>query len=1151
MADKIIEKLKVKPVATVPRPVVFKIGQMNTLQIQDNRKESTLNREEIMDKMKQFKKVKPLNEKVEAKQKIIIKKKKLSRTKDGEEAIMIKPKKIKKVKGRTVVLGIKKDTISELGRLVERRTEPVDLKVIAEEKEEGDFEENKIDISGLPEPMKRVNIVASQYYLNNRKKFINFINGLYDKYRREINEKGEEGNVSQEESCLSKRSPDKKFELLTHQNIVRDYLNMYTPYRGLLLYHGLGSGKTCSSIGIAEGLKNDKRIIVMIPASLKMNYIEELKNCGDPLYKRNQHWDFIKVNGDRQMIDELHKILSLSKEYIEKNDGAWLVNVKKGSNFESLDRKEQISLDNQLDEMIGYKYQFINYNGLRRSKLETFKKGGNIFSDSVVIIDEVHNFISRISGKLNDDKSLSYELYQLLLRAKNCKIVLLTGTPIINYPNEIAIIFNIICGYINVWNIPVSVDSSRKIDEVEMKKIINGNFKMVDYVSYKPTTNMLQIIQNPYGFINMADDGNYKGMMHVPREMRGEREYIELIIKNYETQGIRIDETMIDLDLYKQRGSINDEGFIHILEQGLKRYKINVKRSEIKMEELKLLPDRLDDFKDKFINNDNTVMNMDLLQRRILGMSSYYGDIEELMPKFDADIDIKTIYIPMSDEQLLAYELARNDERSSEKKKKRKGPGGIYDDNTSTYRIFSRQYCNFIFPSEHKRPMPKDGKEQMMEVGDDMLSRDEITPENKEAAIDLVPGTARLEQEDGVVEPDDMNKMEKESKEVVDDSYIKRIDEALDFLSENRETYLSKEGLATYSPKFLNILENVLDTENYQGLHLLYSNFRTLEGVGILKLVFEANGMAEFKLKKDQGSWVLDISPENASKPKFALYTGKEDAEVKELIRKVYNGTWEELPPSLSEQLKSMNVNNNMGEIIKLLMITASGAEGISLQNCRFVHITEPYWHPVRTKQVIGRARRICSHFRLPEEFRNVKVFQYAMTFTEEQIKTKISPELKRFDVSKLTKRQITSDEHLLEVSGIKEEINKGILKAIKETSIDCNIHSASGKDGVNCFSFGGDVTDDFTIEPNISKENMDSTAKANIEEITSSVVEMKIQLNGKKVKFALNQKTNEVYDYESFKDYARKKINAPIIKGYLKQVKQPDGKIKKRFVEI
>ena len=47
----------------------------------------------------------------------------------------------------------------------------------------------------------------------------------------------------------------KNLMLLTHQKIVRDYINLYTPYRGLLLYHGLGSGKTCSSISIAEGLK--------------------------------------------------------------------------------------------------------------------------------------------------------------------------------------------------------------------------------------------------------------------------------------------------------------------------------------------------------------------------------------------------------------------------------------------------------------------------------------------------------------------------------------------------------------------------------------------------------------------------------------------------------------------------------------------------------------------------------------------------------------------------------------------------------------------------------------------------------------------------------------------------------------------------------
>ena len=49
-------------------------------------------------------------------------------------------------------------------------------------------------------------------------------------------------------------------------------------------------------------------------------------------------------------------------------------------------------------------------------------------------------------------------------------------------------------------------------------------------------------------------------------------------------------------------------------------------------------------------------------------------------------------------------------------------------------------------------------------------------------------------------------------------------------------------------------------------------------------------------------------------------------------------------------------------------MITAGGAEGITLKNVRFVHLMEPYWHPVRTEQVIGRAVRICSHQALPSD---------------------------------------------------------------------------------------------------------------------------------------------------------------------------------------
>ena len=98
--------------------------------------------------------------------------------------------------------------------------------------------------------------------------------------------------------------------------------------------------------------------------------------------------------------------------------------------------------------MILKKYKFLNYNGMRKSHLtdlieiSTQEHGtSNPFDNKIIIIDEAHNFVSRIVNKINQKKSsLSTQLYELILSANNCRVVFLTGTPIINYPNEIAII---------------------------------------------------------------------------------------------------------------------------------------------------------------------------------------------------------------------------------------------------------------------------------------------------------------------------------------------------------------------------------------------------------------------------------------------------------------------------------------------------------------------------------------------------------------------------------------------------------------------------------------------------------------------------------------------------------------------------------------
>ena len=207
---------------------------------------------------------------------------------------------------------------------------------------------------------------------------------------------------------------------------------------------------------------------------------------------------------------------------------------------------------------------------------------------------------------------------------------------------------------------------------------------------------------------------------------------------------------------------------------------------------------------------------------------------------------------------------------------------------------------------------------------------------------------------------------------------IDRIEEALRFLKLGAREYLTPKALETYSPKFLKVLEN-LQSEDKPGLHLIYSQFRTLEGIGILSLILDANGFARFKIKKNKVSniWELDIDEEDIGKPMYALYTGKEEKEEKEHIRNIYNGLWDKVPASLVDPISKIAQNNNMGEIIKVLMITSSGAEGINLKNTRYVHIIEPYWHPVRIEQVVERARRICSHNKLPKELQTVDVYLY------------------------------------------------------------------------------------------------------------------------------------------------------------------------------
>jgi hypothetical protein len=129
-------------------------------------------------------------------------------------------------------------------------------------------------------------VSGEAFALPNRKAFADYIARIYLKYRSTDKKDDDEGV----DVCLNRSSAANR-ELLPYQKLVRDYLMLESPYRGLLVYHGLGSGKTCSSIGVAESLLHNKKIFVMLPASLQENFRQELRTCGNPIYMNNNFWE--------------------------------------------------------------------------------------------------------------------------------------------------------------------------------------------------------------------------------------------------------------------------------------------------------------------------------------------------------------------------------------------------------------------------------------------------------------------------------------------------------------------------------------------------------------------------------------------------------------------------------------------------------------------------------------------------------------------------------------------------------------------------------------------------------------------------------------------------------------------------------------------
>jgi hypothetical protein len=202
------------------------------------------------------------------------------------------------------------------------------------------------------------------------------------------------------------------------------------------------------------------------------------------------------------------------------------------------------------------------------------------------------------------------------------------------------------------------------------------------------------------------------------------------------------------------------------------------------------------------------------------------------------------------------------------------------------------------------------------------------------------------------------------------------------------------------------------------------------------------------------GEWRLkDSTRVGGTKPFYIQYTGSDPADKRKLLLAIFNAQWDKIPSSLAEEVKALGGqdHNKDGGLVKVFMITQSGAEGISLSNVRQVHIMEPYWNKVRTNQVIGRAIRICSHADLDPKDRVVDTYYYIMKFSKAQLDSgKVNQTLQIKD------KKLTTDEIILKIADSKEHLNNSLLNVMKASAIDCTLNKKENGFTEACYFFPG-----------------------------------------------------------------------------------------------
>ena len=271
--------------------------------------------------------------------------------------------------------------------------------------------------------------------------------------KQEFAENKQESIAEQQRAGVNPCDPDNEFELTPVQRFVGRFLSPQCPYQSALLYHGVGVGKTCAAITVAENYLRSyprRQVIIVAPRNIQ------------PGFRRTIFDDeALKVPEDDSMPNQAKGCTG--NMYLKRT----------GTEFE----RDQGVIVRRVTQSINTRYVFMGYIQFHRmidDLLKRVPKGleedaaaeqrdrilRREFSGRLVIIDEAHNLRDNPAESAEDatdnpggdteltesqaGKKLTPSLMKVLGAAEGMKLVLMSGTPMYNSYKEIIFLLNLL-----------------------------------------------------------------------------------------------------------------------------------------------------------------------------------------------------------------------------------------------------------------------------------------------------------------------------------------------------------------------------------------------------------------------------------------------------------------------------------------------------------------------------------------------------------------------------------------------------------------------------------------------------------------------------------------------------------------------------------